>query len=124
MTVTETVAVATSGQEGRRVRRGVIWLLAIVLLATAALFARQLMTDRADLPTRIVIQSRDYNQSQSAPVSAGDAHGGSGTWQLVGQAGSHHRPVYALVIPGAAPTAVFVQLSSDRFGEYALVGGP
>ncbi len=37
---------------------------------------------------------------------------------------STHQPIYAWVIAGAAPTAVFVQLTPSAFIEYTLVGGP
>ena len=74
------------------------------------------------LPQRIVVSSRDYVRPVTVDVSATKA--GSGQWRQVGVMDSTHQPIYASVIPGAAPTAVFVQLTPSTFVEYALVGGP
>lgn len=118
MTAAEISSASVVGRPRRLVRRTVAWLLALVLLATVGVWAWH----RADLPPRIVIQSRDYHQSN--PVSSAFVRKGSGTWQRVGAAGLRHRPVFAFVIRGAAPTLVFIRLSSERLMAYELAGGP
>jgi len=83
---------------------------------------QRLGTSDVSLPQRIVVTGREYDQPVTVDVA--ETKSGSGQWRQVGVMDSTHQPIYAWVIAGAAPTAVFVQLTPSAFVEYALVGGP
>jgi hypothetical protein len=112
---------ATTGQATRRTAALPLALVAIVLLVASA--ARWEHRPTSDLPQRITIHSRDYAKGAGAAVDLAVAREGSGSWQRVGTAGTHDRPVLASV-GDYTPIVVYVQLGADSYEGYDLIGGP
>ena len=104
-------------------RRLALVAVAIVVAVIAGFGIAQRMGGRdVALPDRIVVSDRTYK----SPVTVGDAaaNTGSGEWRQVGVMETSHQPIFAWVIPGAAATVVFVQLTPSTYVEYSLQGGP
>jgi hypothetical protein len=104
-----------------------VWMLPIGLVVLALAVAGLVQVHRArstgsSWPARISVNGRNYDRSGT--VSKADFTASAGNLRQVGTAGPNGDPVFADVIPGAAPTGVIVQTSGDSYVEYSLSGGP
>ena len=127
MTISELPLTSVTTEGRRRLTPYVLWILPIglgllVLSLALGAFVHRASSPGSSWPLRIVVDGRNYDRGTSVP--AADLLATPGHWQQVAVAGPGQNPVYALVIPGAAPTAVVVATSMDHYVSYTLVGGP
>ena len=104
---------------------GAITVLALISLAIALLLVLRPDTSGTEPPSQIRVGGRDYRSPVGTTLV--EAQLGSGTWQRVGTMPGSGVPIYATVITGSAPTAVFVKTkttTSSKYVQYTIVGGP
>ena len=111
----------------RRRPPGYVWILpmalcALVLAVGGVTLAHRASTPDSRWPQRIVVNDRDYDSAGVLPP--GQLPAVTATWSQIATAGPLENPVYASVVPGAAPTVVLVETSLNVYVEYVLVGGP
>ncbi len=97
-------------------------LVAVAVVAISGFGIVQRVGARdVSLPQQITVNDRTYERS--ARVEDVNAAPRTGQWTQVATVPTTHQSIFAWVVPGDIPTAVFVQLTPTTYVEYTVVGG-